>query len=422
MVKKLICLTLILTALGAWAADTGNAVLTDRVRSLQLRSVYDQFPMAGDPSVVIDDPGDAVIVSFDVLGDDRNYLRYELVHCNADWQPSALAYIEYLDGFNEGTIDDYAYSGPTSVHYVHYTLTLPNEQTRITRSGNYLLRIYDESDGPDRPWLQCRFTVSEQSASLGANITSRTDVDFNRAHQQLELDVDVSQAGVRDVFNDLTVVVEQNGRPDTRRVITKPLSAIGKRLTYAHVPELIFRGGSEYRRFETVSTNFTPMGVDHVQWQAPYYHFVLEPAQSRAGEHYHYDETLSGAYVVREYNAGSSSDVDADYAVVHFALEYPYTPGFDFYIDGDFTQRRFSPEARLTWNAETGRYERAMLLKQGAYSYQILAVAPGTSAGRTDVIEGDHYETRNDYTVSVYTRAPADRADRLIAVRRFSFR
>ena len=38
---------------------------------------------------------------------------------------------EFLDGFNEGTVDDYAFSEATSTHYVHYSLKIPNEQIQL---------------------------------------------------------------------------------------------------------------------------------------------------------------------------------------------------------------------------------------------------------------------------------------------------
>lgn len=412
--KILYVMLMLLSAVGMRMAaqSTETEVFTERVRSLQVRPEGNRYATPGLPVILYESPG-ALTVDFDVLGDDRDYLRYEIIHCNADWRPSQLSYMEYLDGFNEGTVDNYAFSGATTVHYVHYQLTIPNEQTRLLVSGNYLLKIYDENDGPDKPWLQCRFAVSEQTVPVAVNISGRTDVDYNRSHQQLELALNVDKADVRDIFNDLIIVVEQNGRHDNAVVLDKPTRVSGKALYYEHQPQLIFKAGNEYRRFETISTQFTPMGVDAVEWHSPYYNFYLTPDRSRAGESYHYDETLSGAYVVREYNS-DNGDVDADYVITHFSLEYPETPGFDFYIDGDFMQRRFGDESKMRYNAETGRYERAMLLKQGAYSYQYLAVAKGTDTGRTDLIEGDKYETRNRYNVYVYERRPGARYDRLL--------
>ena len=404
-----------LCGLGAPAmTDTGNAVLSERVRSLQVRPIGADLAMPGPAVMVLDGPG-GIQVDFDLIDDDRCYLRYELQHCNADWQPSQLAYIEYLDGFNEGTVEDYAFSQATTVHYVHYRITLPNDQVRITASGNYLLRVYDEADGPEHPMLQCRFVVSEQTAALSGRVTSRTDVDFNREHQQLELQVNLDRAQVRDPFNDVQLRIEQNGRTDNAAVLTKPLRASGKTLVYEHLPALIFPAGNEYRRFETVSVTYPGMGVIENEFHGPYYHAFLETAESRMPESYHHDQTLSGGYVVRATNA-SDQDTEADYMVTHFTLNYPETPGLDFFIDADFTHRRFSPESRMVFNRGTGLYELNMLLKQGSYSYQILAVPKGKDTGRTDVIEGNKYETRNLYTVYVYNRRPGERYDRLIGV------
>lgn len=415
MVRLLLAHIFLFVALTVAALDTGDAALSERVRSVQIRNVSQPYGVPGVPSILLSDPDDGIVLDFDILGEDSEYLRYEIIHCNADWQPSSLAYIEYLDGFQEGHISDWQFSNATNVHYIHYTLRLPNEEIAFKVSGNYLLRVYTEEAGPERPLLQVRFCVSEGSVALGGNVTGRTDVDYMRAHQQLELTLDVEHAAVRDPFNDVKLVIQQNGRTDDVRVLTKPLRVSGKRLIYEHLPQLIFEGGNEYRRFEAVSTQYPGMGVADIEFRAPYYHVFLDADQSRAPESYHYDETLSGGYVIREYNS-ENSDTDADYVVVHFSLDYPATPGFEFYIDGDMVQRRFSPEARMTFNPESGRYERAMLLKQGQYSYQYLAVAPGTTRGRTDVLEGNHHQTRDVYRIYVYTRAFGERYDRLAGV------
>lgn len=414
MVKHLCSIGFIaLCSLSAQALDTGNAIFNERIRTLEVRTSSSSYAMPG-PAVVIMGSGESVTVEFDHLAEDREYLRYELVHCNADWQPSTLSYVEYLDGFNEDTIDDYQFSQATTVHYVHYSFTIPGEHITPILSGNYLVKVYPENN-PDEIWFQCRFVMSEQSAVISGELTSRTDVDYNRSHQQLALAVNVERSQVSDLFNDITVVVEQNGRSDNRVVLSKPMRVSGSTLYFEHQNELIFKAGNEYRRFEAVSNTYPGMHVDYTEWHAPYYHSVLEADETRVGESYHYDETLSGAFVVREYNA-DDSDTQADYNVVHFTLNYPETPGFDIYIDGDFVQRRFSPESRMYFNRATQRYERALLLKQGAYSYQYLALAPGSNVGRTDVIEGDKYETRNRYTVYVYNRRPGERYDRLIGV------
>lgn len=357
-------------------------------------------------------------IGFDELADDRSYLRYELVHCDPMWQPDDLVDSEMVEGFNRADITDYAFSRATTVHYVHYTATLPNPDMRIIAPGNYLVRVYREDD-PDTTLLQVRFAVSDESMRLAATATSQTDVDYNEAHQQLNVAVDMRRERVRDPWSDLVVVVEQNGRPDTRRIIGAPQRLDGSVAHYAHAPALIFDAGNEYRRFETVSTRFAPMGVDAVRIRDGEYHFFLNEDRVRASRPYSYDSTQHGRFRVRDYYAETpdDSDTEADYATVHFTLQAPFIAGGGIYIDGDLTQRRLDDASRMTYDHEAGVYRASLLLKQGAYNYQYVYLPDGGKRAFTDEIEGDFYPTANEYTIQVYHRPTGTRYYRLSAVR-----
>lgn len=394
----------------AMGRDTMDGIFNERVRSVQVTHHGDIFA----PPVVLLGSDDFLTVSFDHLDTDREYLRWRVVRCDANWQPSSLAEIEWLDGFNQSDIDRYDFSRATNTPYVHYSFDFPNPVISPSLSGNYLIEVFSEDD-PDRVWLQRRVMLSEQSAPISVQVSSQTDVDFNREHQQLSIAVETRDASVRDPFSDLKVMVAQNGRADSEVMLRHPLRLSGTTAIYEHQKPLIFPAGNEYRRFEITSTTYPGFGVDHCDYVSPYYHFVLDTDASRAGEHYIYDETQHGRFYVREYNS-DESDVEADYGVVHFSLDYPEMPGWMIFIDGDLTSRRFDDASRMNYNPETGRYEKAMLLKQGGYNYQYLAVKPGASSGSTALIEGDKYQTANEYLIKVYTRGPIDRTDRLIGV------
>lgn len=390
--------------------DTSTGVFDERIRSLQVKSVTDN--LSTDIPVVTLNTPQFIVIEFDMLEDDRSYLRYELIHCNADWQPSSLSYTEFMEGFNEDSIEDYEFSAATSVAYVHYTLVIPNDRIHLLVSGNYVVRIYDESD-PAQTLIRARFAVSEQTAPISVFITSRTDVDYNAKHQQLEITIDCERAGVQNLYNDIALTIGQNGRTDNVRTITHPMRVSGNKVIYEHQPELIFNGGNEYRRFETVSNTWTGMNVDAVEYHAPYYHHYLLTDQPRSASGYLYDRTLHGGYLVREYNSENGA-TEADYVVVHFSLELPELFNTDIFIDSDAFNRTLGPESRMIYNRATGRYEKAALLKQGAYSYQYLALPSGKNIGETSTVEGDNYQTVNMYSISAYTRRPGERYDRLI--------
>ena len=410
--KKTAILTLMLMLAAAAFAqrvpDTMTGIFNERIKSLQIRLAGDDFAQP----VIVMNTDDRIDISFDHLAEDREYFRYSLTHCNASWRPSGLVDSEFIDGFNEGTIDDYAFSQATGVHYVHYSLSIPNSEVAPKISGNYLLKIYPEND-PDSVWLQCRFMVSEETAPVAVSASAQTDIDYNRAHQQLSIVVDTERAYVDDGFNDLIVIAGQNGRLDSEVAMRQPLKMTGRKVYYEHQPALIFEAGNEYRRFEAISERYPGMNIGNIEYFSPYYHYELVPDASRATETYSYDQTQHGRYFIREYNS-SDSDVEADYGVVHFTLDYPETPGAMIFLDGDFVQRRFDDNSRMFYNHATGRYERAMLLKQGAYNYQYLIVPPGARRGYTAAIEGDKYQTVNEYNVRVYHRRRGERYDRLI--------
>lgn len=396
----------LLCAVALNASDTADGIFAPGFKSLQVR--VEGNPLA--PPVINMYTPDRIIVEFDEMAEEPRYLRYRLLHCNSDWRPSQLVETEYLDGFNQADIDNYTLSESTLAHYVHYSLAVPDEDMRPTVSGNYLVQVFDE-DNPDEVLLQTRFMLNENTASMTSSVTSRTDTDYNNRHQQISLDAGLDGTDVSDPFNDLRLVVVQNGRPDTRRVIDKPLRIGNRSAVYEHLASLIFPAGNEYRRFEMVNVHYPGLGIDHYDFAEPYYHAIIDTDKIRANDRYEYDEDQSGRYFIREFNSNYPA-VDADYIITHFTLESPEMPGMEVYLDGDFVQRRRDADSRMVYDRNRGAYVKTMLLKQGLYNYQYLTYPAGESA--TAAIEGDKYETVNEYLMLLYHRPPMSRHDRLI--------
>lgn len=397
-----------------WAAgltDTQTAVFRSDFASLQWR-LNDNDMLQPILTLGSDD---RLTLTFDQLAEDRSYLRYQLIHCNSRWQPDQLVSSEFVDGFNEATVDDYAFSEATTVHYVNYRITLPNNQMTPLLSGNYLLRVYDESD-PDKTLLQARFSVADPKVDIVGGLSSRTDVDYNEAHQQLSIGIDTHgmlSGGVGSLYNDLFVEIVQNGRQDNVVYLGQPTRLQGDVAWFEHDPRLIFPAGNEYRRMEIVSTLYPGMHVAQIGYAHPYYHAELETDYPRSDLPYSYDQTQHGRFRIHEFNS-DDPDIQADYLAVHFSLDMPRQTGGEIYVDGDLFQRRFSPDSRMTFNGATGRYELTALLKQGAYNYQYLYLPYGSNVARTSTIEGDRYQTVNEYLIKVYYRQPGARYDRLV--------
>ena len=80
----------------------------------------------------------------DLYGNEADYY-YEITHHNYNWTPSQLSKNEYIDGVDNQRIQDYENSFNTLQLYSHYRLNLPNKFTRITKSGNYLISIFNNN-------------------------------------------------------------------------------------------------------------------------------------------------------------------------------------------------------------------------------------------------------------------------------------
>lgn len=351
--------------------------------------------------------------SFDEITDDRSYLRCRLIHCNADWRPSALVESEYVDGFNEASIEDFGYSSNTFIRYVNYRFCIGGEGLTPLVSGNYIWQVYNE-DEPDNIILQARFRVVEESATLFATASSQTDLGINDHFQQLAVEAAIPTDLNANLYSDLLLVVTQNNRPDTSRIINHPMRVDGNKVIYEHLQDLIFPAGNEYRRFETVRNDYPGMGVDSTRYSEPLYHAYLTPSVSRADRPYFYDETQKGRFKIDEYNS-TDPNLGADYIMTHFALDYPEVVNGDVYIEGDLALRDYSDFNRLKYNRGTGLYTIELPLKQGSYNFQYVIKGKEDSRAHAVPIEGSNFQTLNEYNLYLYLRLPGQRADRLLA-------
>lgn len=402
-------LAAMLPAIATPSADTSTRIFDPSFRSLKV-SVDEDF--MAYPTLRAGTENH-LVVSFDRIADDVSHLRYRLIHCNADWKPSLLLETEYVDGFNIAPIDDYAFSSNTFVHFVNYRILLPNNDMMPLVSGNYLLQVFDEDD-PDKTLLQARFSVSDEAMAVDGRVLSVTDRGVNDRYQQLELMVDCLGYKVMNPMSDIIVTVEQNGDPATLRTLAPPMRMDGQRMIYEHQQQLIFDAGNEFRRFETVAVPLAGMRVDSTRFIDGRYHAFLTPDRERTSA-YQYDHTQHGRYMVRQSNA-SDSDLGADYVYTHFTLDIPEQTGAEIYLQGEMTAPFPVAASRMVYDYYRGAYTLTVPLKQGSYNYRYALRRQGDDRPSPAPVEGNHYQTRNEYTVKVYYRAPGARADKLLAV------
>lgn len=390
--------------------DTQVHIFNPNVKSLKIAPLSNFY----FPPIYVMGSDDVLNVNFDYLDLDIQYLRYSVTHCDANWQPSQLVESEYIDGFNQADIVDYKPSEATFVHYFNYDFYIPNNDFVITKSGNYLLKVYRQDD-PDDVLFQTRFSVCENTMGIYAEVSTNTDVDYNAHNQQVNFVVTTRDGGcISDPYNELTAIVTQNSRPDREVIVTKPLMVSGNKVTFEHNRDLIFSAGNEYRRIDMVNVNSLNPGVEKIQYFEPYYHATLYTAQPRVDGQYLYDKTQYGRFTIRTSGAYDSM-VEGDYIVTHFILNTGQKlEGGNLFVQGEFTLGMPPEQCLMRYDPNYGTYNCDILLKQGAYNYQFLWVPNGSGVGETSKIEGDKYQTCNEYLVKVYDRPFGERYDHFV--------
>ncbi len=413
--KKITALLSLLCCASAITAQR-HEILDRQLHTLQV--VVNDDPLL--PPIMNLGGGNHLEIGFDEFSHEYHRYIYKVEHCNADWSPSTEIFeSDYMNGFNGEPIEDYEKSFNTTVLYTHYSLRIPNENISLKLSGNYKLTVYNDEGDEPVPVLTACFSLVEPGVGIGATVSTNTDIDFNKSHQQVDFSVNYGLVKVIDPHRELKTVVMQNRRWDNCVVNPKPNIQAANKIEFTHNRQLIFPAGNEYHKFEILDVHIPTLNVDRMEWFDPYYHATLYPNQT--AQNYLYDEDQNGAFIIR-----NSDDEDVattcDYVFTHFTLKSPQLPGGEVYLNGEWTYNRFIPEYRMTYNRETQAYEATALLKQGYYNYNYLFVPDGETQGNSGRTDGNFYETENEYIILVYHRPNGGRYDKLVGYRRMNFK
>ena len=406
-------LFLLVSANAQWNTDfyADNRVYQSGIHSVDL---HPSDTRLGEPVAVLGEYNQLVL-EFDDVETDDHYLKYTFIHCTHDWQISDMNQMEYISGFNEDMIEQYDYSFNTIVHYTHYQFSFPNENMSFTKSGNYILLVYD--DTPDHPVLTRRFMVLENSpAKVNAVVHYATDVNQRFTHQEVDFEVLPASFAVRNPAMTLHATIKQNGRWDNAKYGLTYHSFSNNTFSFDYDDgRNVFPGGAEFRTFDisTLRSNgdrIVSIDFEHRRNQA----YVLMD-EARPYSAYETRSTMNGECIY--YNRDLPNPYSEDYVNTYFTLksQYPFTDG-DVYVFGELTDWRIMEDAKLHYVREQNYWEASFYIKQGRYNYQYVYVPHGSKEIDATYVEGSHYETQNQYTILVYFREEGTSYDKLIAV------
>lgn len=354
-----------------------------------------------------------VDIDFDELSYVPKNFYYKVVHCDAHWMPSDLMTMEYIDGMDDVMIDDYGYSANTVREYIHYHLSFPNDNVRLTKSGNYAVIIARDNDFDNGVVAVACLSIVEPMVSLTGDVSATTLKGVNGEYQQLSIEMNADMLHPSNIMTDFTLLVRQNGRYDNEVYLATPTIMSGTRVKYTNLPALTFEGGNQYRSVDFSSRYTYGSGIDRFVFDDTIYHVILEPdffdRRRRT-----YAEDARGGFVVNHQGSGEYSRTEADYVYVDFRVpcEAPFFGGRVYLLAGG-TYNMLTDMTLMDYDFEHNEYYKSILMKQGGYNYQYLFMPKGQATTMKNT-EGSFWQTVNCYQVMVYYRPVGERYDRLV--------
>ncbi len=388
-----------------------NKVYKDNIKSVQL------YP-PGDPlsyPVVYLNDGRQLELHFDDLDKSYKTYAYDLIHCNANWEPSGLVVQEYISGFFNAFIEDYQYSFNTLYPYIHYKLRFPNREISFTKSGNYIIKVYVNNDKEDLI-LTRRFYVVDQKISIKSQVKMATLAKHRDYKQEVDFTLNLNNYSVIDPYADLKVIISQNRRTDNAITDLKPLFVRTPELVYNYERENLFDGNNEYRFFDTKELRFQAINIDGIQIIDGKTHVYVIPEEPRSYKQYFFQNDINGLRLIKRDNS-QDPNREADYIKTFFTLKYE---GGDLYVFGQLSEWQFLPEFKMEYLEVDEEYRCTALLKQGYYNYSYVFLPDGETKGDMSLVEGTHSATENDYFFLVYHRQQGEIYDRLVGFSKIS--
>lgn len=409
----------------------------------RLRGQYTSYPMLNLSGY------GAVVLSFDDFRDENRYFNYKLILCNADWTPSELEDSEYINGFNDNEIEDFEFSFNTRARFINYRVQIPNDDLSITKSGNYILYVYDTET--DLPVLTKKLLVLQEKLVINAEVTAPPMVEFRSTHHEIDFEVLANSISVSNPDSDLKVSILQNWRWDNAIHNIKPRYVQGETINYDYNNKLKFEAGNEFRNIDMRSFDFLSPSMEHIDVYDDGFGVHVKTEGSRYNSPYLQYRDLNGDYVIQDLEefrrnnrqqleattdneleieqtlqANFNLDVEdmrenklrSDYANVHFKLSSKREIyATDVFIVGRFCDWKLEESNRLIYDEAKKGYFGTLELKQGFYDYMYATVPKGQGEINLQNLEGSHYETRNEYIILIYHRGITDRHDKLVGYR-----
>lgn len=385
-------------------------IFSQNIKSIQLRPLQENNFSAIVPL------GTVLELSFDDLDNDNKEYQYKIQHMTHDWQPSRLLSSQYINGFDQNNINTITNSFNTFQNYTHYSVQIPNQNSVITKSGNYLLSVLNDDD---EVVFSRRFVLYENEVTVGVNVSRSRNAKALQTQQTVEFVVSHPKLRINNPSQEANVVILKNENWNETITSLQPTFFQQNVLRYSYNNNTNFWGGNEYLNFDTKIIRNNSLNIVKVERRDIFHHY-LYPTDVKTFQTYKYNPDINGQFAIRTLE-GSDTATEADYAMMHFTLltEEPYA-NKDVYVYGAFNNFQIEEENKLYYSPNTNSYLGEILLKQGFYNYAYVTVDKNNVIDKNEIM-GSFFETENEYKVLFYFKAFGALYDRVVGVGMSSF-
>lgn len=382
-----------------------STLLSQNIKSIQLRPIQKNNYSSIVPL------GTVLELSFDDLEADSKDYQYKIEHMTHDWKSSRLSSSQYINGFDQNTIIDVTNSFNTFQNYTHYSVKIPNVNTQITKSGNYLLSVLNDYD---EVVFTRRFVLFENTTTIGVSVSRSRNAKTLNTQQTVQFSINHPKIRINNPNQEIKVTVIKNNNWNNTITNLQPTFFKPNQLLYTYTNKTNFWGGNEYLNFDNKIIRNNSLNVVKVIKKDVFHHY-LYPFKFNAYREYKYNPDINGQFIVRTLEANDQK-TEADYAMMHFTLlkEEPFIDK-DVYVYGAFNNFNITQENKMTYNVDKKAYTGNFLLKQGFYNYTFATLDSENNVNTND-INGSFYQTENEYIVIVYYKPFGSFYERVIGV------
>jgi len=401
---------LILTLLTLLSIYTSHAQASHEIAPPEYIKTIILQELTSERQIPLIQLGKTLNFSFDDINGDEADYYYKISHRDFDWSESSLAKNEYIKGMDDQHIQDYENSFNTLQIYSHYRLKIPNSDLRIIKTGNYFLEIYDDNE---ELLFSKKFIVYQNSTSVKVEIKRSRDLKFINQKQIIQFTIKPRTDFFINPKRSIKTLVFKNNNINNCITNLKPQYTIGNTLMYRYDQEASFWAGNEYFYYDNKNIRGGNISIRNFELHE-IYHNRLYTNTSRRHQPYTYNPDINGGFVVRNLNS-DNDNIEADYVNVHFSLEnYENMGDRKIYIVGNFNNYKLDDFSEMKFNINKGLYENKSLIKQGFVNYKFITFT--NNEIDHSLIDGNFYQTENEYTVLVYYKKQGDRYDKVIGI------